>query len=206
MKPIAIWYHTCLNLFPEHADNIVREQVRMLDSTGLLAAADQFIIGLNGRDDDRNKLQRMCGPKAAIFCNHQDTWRAGEVQTLRELREWLYAYGDYNVLYFHMKGLTAPPGNINHENSLQWRREMQAACIGRWRECVRYLEEGYDSVGYDWQTPGDQAYWAGNFWWASAEFLATIPPLRHSDVEHGRMEAEVWIGQGPKHPKVKDLK
>jgi hypothetical protein len=206
MKPIAIWYHTCINLFPAHAESIIQEQMQALRYSGLLTAADQLIVGLNGNETDRARLAPLLPSKACIFINDPETWPSGEVPTMREMREWLYAYPDYNVMYFHMKGLTAPPGNINHGTSMAIRHAMQSVVINRWRECVQLLSEGYDSVGYNWSTPADQAYWAGNFWWATSSFLSTIPPLRHSDVEHGRMEAEVWIGQGPNHPRVKDLK
>jgi hypothetical protein len=39
----------------------------------------------------------------------------------------------------------------------------------------------------------------GNFWWANANYLRTLPPLRYKD----RFDAETWIGLG--NPLVHDL-
>ena len=41
---------------------------------------------------------------------------------------------------------------------------------------------------------------AGNFWWASGDYLRSLPPPMTGLVEPNRIEAEIWIGRGD--PKV----
>jgi hypothetical protein len=92
---------------------------------------------------------------------------------------------------------------------------MMRNLIWGWKQCVFDLDR-YESVGCHWLTNQSQDFnqnlWAGNFWWAQASFLATLPSIyKRTRIEvsgidslESRFEAEVWIGNGPKLPKVKD--
>ena len=136
-----------------------------------------------------------------------------ELRTLLLVEEFAKTHTGWNVLYFHSKGATHPLG---HELSARWRRCMMRHLVSNWRQCVQELESGFDSVGCHWmqppQTPPGQNIWGGNFWWASSDFLRTLPSLldtwrvKNSGIDSidSRYEAEVWIGNGPNLPKVKD--
>jgi hypothetical protein len=93
---------------------------------------------------------------------------------------------------------------------------MMKNAVQNWRTCVQDLDSGLESVGSHWmtgdQTPPGQSIWAGNFGWAKSAFLATLPSIMERDriklsgidsIE-SRYESEVWIGNGPRLPKVKD--
>jgi hypothetical protein len=58
-----------------------------------------------------------------------------------------------------------------------------------------------DVRGRKW--PYTEAIFAGNFWWANAGYIASLPPLEVSLKEADRGEAETWLGRGK--PKVYDL-
>ena len=87
--------------------------------------------------------------------------------------------------------------------------------IANWRNCVTDMDQGVESVGCHWMTglaDGTQNIWAGNFWWAKASYLLTLPSIFErdrikesgiSDIE-SRYESEVWIGNGKRLPTVKD--
>jgi hypothetical protein len=186
--------------------SIVHEQMADLKRYGLLDACNDFYIGLNGDDADQARVSEAASPKAMIFQNAKETWGSGEVQTLRELREFSMAFPDHRLCYFHVKGLSYPPTHPGYQSAMEWRHRMQNVVIRRWRECLMYMDRGVESVGQWWNVAPNGSYWAGNFWWATAEFINTLPPIitegQHS---HGRYEAELWIGAGPKLPKLKSL-
>ena len=206
MKKIAIFYHVCINLHPDHGINIVTDQINALNKSGLLSACSDFYVGLNGDDADQSRISKILTSKAIIFQNSKDTWQSGEVQTLREMREFAIANPDYYVCYFHVKGLSYPPESPNYNNALKWRLRMESVVINRWKECVNYLDRGFDSVGQWWHVAFNGSYWAGNFFWATAKFISTLPNINtEGQVSGGRYEAEVWIGKGQKQPKIKIL-
>lgn len=211
MKPVAIFYHTCLTFNREHGLTILREQIGDMAKSGLLDEAKQFFIGLNGNMQDeveiRNMVKMVSLKADPIFVHHHpDDWPSGEVPTLRVMRDWLTAHEDYNVCYLHMKGLTYHPGIPGWDFYRDWRHRMQTVVVLRWLECVAHLDAGAESVGQWWNVAPNGQYWAGNFWWATGKFLSTLPPIvTEGQIQGGRMEAEVWIGRGPRLPKIVSL-
>jgi hypothetical protein len=117
------------------------------------------------------------------------------------------------ILYAHTKGAYQDtPFNR------AWRRSMETFLIGdgdlvTWRMCAAALEN-YDLVGSHWLTHDEfpvtvtngKPMFGGNFWWATAGYLAKLPPVEggNPNLGYNRYKAEEWIGGG--NPKVLDLK
>ncbi len=100
-----------------------------------------------------------------------------------------------------MKGLSHFPGSPTHEYNARWRYDMELVVLRRWRECVGFLESGYQTAGHRWYESFTGNYYAGNFWWATSNYLATLPVIQPAGhLCGGRYEAETWIGKGnPRH-------
>lgn len=68
--------------------------------------------------------------------------------------------------------------------------------VVNWAKCIALLEKGIDTVGVTMHEAGERfgprPYWSGNFWWATTEFLKTLPPVGHRH----RYDAEGWTGDG----------
>lgn len=158
---------------------------------GLAAAVT---VGIVGSPQNRRAVRQ------AFEVANVETWveAAGgwEQVTLGALRRDL-AHHDDPVLYAHTKG-AAHRTRIND----LWRRSMTALVVDEQRADL--LAE-HDAVGCHWLTPGDwpnlvdSPYFGGNFWWATAAYLRTLPPLAMTN----RYDAEQWIGLG--NPRVADL-
>jgi len=206
MKPLALFYHVPAHLNPEFCQKLVADQLRHMAKSGLTEHLDQMLIGVNGVESECKWLQNLVPTKAELFYNEKEDWPAGEVPTLRYLREWLQAFPKHLVCYLHTKGLSHPPGSGGYQHRHDWRMRMEDVVIGRWRECVNHLENGHDTAGQWWNVAFNGSYWAGNFWWATGEYLATLPYIGtrgHND--GGRYEAELWIGRGPNAPRIASL-
>jgi hypothetical protein len=210
MKPIAIFYHVYICGDYEKAIIIINEQINLLESSGLLGAADEFYVNSHGGQEEFLTVLSLAGPKAIVTCS-QDTSGGleGELPTFAMLQDWLPGHRGWNVFYFHAKGITKPDDQFR----FVWRRCMMRATVQRWRECVNALDSGMDMAGPHWLTPEKypgtahlvRPIWGGNFFWATANYLLSLPPLiRKTAPGLDRYMAENWVGMG-KHPKVMDF-
>jgi hypothetical protein len=207
MNPIAIFYHAIFTggstpIATEHACHIGCELMIAIRQSGLAAEVSSFIMGVNGPDEDLYLAKLFTG-NAKYFAHGAGA--TTEIPTLRILHEWAITHPGHYVLYLHTKGASRPALPL----WTNWRRCMAMACVWRWRQCVQDLDAGADAVGCHWLTPerhGDmikRPYFAGTFWWAKSEFLATLPPLPPAEWKN-RFVAESWIGLGPVLPKIID--
>lgn len=217
MKPIAIFYH-CLFYLGDPPElmplalQVVKRQMDAGLNSGLIPAASEFIVGINGGVESR-ELSNLFIPAKAKRVMHGLQSKA-ENLTIVEIEKWAKDHPGWNVLYFHSKGAThteEPPDGLR----AKWRNCMMRNLIDQWKRCVLDLDSGFDSVGCHWMpgmVNGTQNIWAGNFWWARSEFLSTLPSIYERDrikvsgidALESRYEAEVWIGNGPRLPVVKD--
>lgn len=212
-KPIVIVFH-CLfeldgKLLPS-AMQIVVEQMEQVKCSGLEDAASEIIIGINGGDESV-AFHELFPAKATIV--HHGLACRNELRTLLILEEWVKSHPDWYVLYFHSKGACHPPGDPMRA---RWRGCMMRNLISNWQQCVKDLDDGYEAAGCHYMkppaTPPSQYIFGGNFFWVRSSFLQKIPSimlrdrLKISGIDslESRFEAEVWIGNGPRPPKVRD--
>lgn len=122
-------------------------------------------------------------------------WRVGaeadtgfEQVTLAALQTALGSMPDDTaVLYTHSKGAMR---NMVLED--QWRRSMLWHLVFGWQHCVDLLQS-HDVVGCHWRWDN---HFAGNFWWARADFLRKLRVIDPAETD--RYLAEMWLGEG--HP------
>lgn len=219
MKPIAIFYHCLTHMgtppeLRENAVNIIREQMDALTESGLLYECSEFIAGVNGGSESHELLRLLIPSKARIVLHGLES--RAENLTIIEIEKFVKTHPDWHVLYFHVKGATHDPGSDYGKFAGRWRRCMMRRCVTEWRQAVAELDAGFEAVGCHWLTgmghDKSQHYFAGTFWWATSNFLATVPSMylrdriRESGIANveSRYEAEVWIGNG-RMPKIKDL-
>ncbi len=219
MNPIAIFYHGVFfvgdppELLP-NAVPVITEQMRVLKASGLLRHTLHFHVGLNG-GLETEMLAAGIFPSTARITLHGLQSR-GENRTILMLEEWLKKHPErahWNILYFHAKNATHPASD---EYGNRWRNCMQYHCITQWHECIDTLEAGNDACGCHWLTEqgdGTQSLFGGNFFWAKASFLMTLPSIQERkrihvsgiDALESRFESEVWIGNGKRLPRVRDF-
>lgn len=207
MKNIAIFYHTYFSggSPPTSFDTALRitcEQLDTLNFTGLREAAQPIFIGVSGSEADYAAV-RCTIPWSGINVFHNKTG-VGELPTMAVMQDWCKTHPGYAVLYFHTKGA------IHHGNPTAecWRRCMERVVLHGWVQCVAdLLERGFESVGAHWLKPhnypiiGPVPYWGGNFFWATSNYLNTLPLI---DIHADRYQAEVWIGKAGRVPRVRD--
>lgn len=218
MKPIAIFYH-CLFYrggdLLDHACKVTFEQMEMLNQSGLLNAAEEFHVGVNGGTESHEVADLLLPAKAKRLMHGLES--RAENLTLVALEKWLPSHPGWNVLYFHAKGATRDSDSVYDHFIADWRGCMMKHCVLNWRTCVAHLDSGFDAVGAHWMSHAgplhNQNIFAGNFWWAATDYLSSLPSIfkrdriKQSGIAslESRYEAEVWIGNGPRLPRTKDL-
>lgn len=206
---ICVWYHAILSggtipVDTEFACQILAEQMRALHKSGLADAADEIHVGVNGPKEDA-EIARLFVPAKSKFVVH-GAGTTTEIPTLNALRAWLPGHDDWRVMYHHLKAVTHPGQELYRD----WRRRLEIATVWKWKECMAEMDKGVDSCGAHWLTPEEfphlvvgPPFWGGTFWWITAKYLMTLPPLPPATWAN-RFEAEKWIGRGPVRPRVKD--
>lgn len=219
--PIIIFHHGLFVLGepPEilpAAIDIAFEQMAALKSSGLQDAASEINLGINGTPDDSGVFVTSLFPEKARVVYHGRQCR-NECRSIVMIEQWLSEHSeDAYILYEHQKGSTHIDGSDYSKFAARWRRCMTDTCVHRWRECVAALDAGFEAVGSHWLTgmcDGTQHYFAGTFFWATSKYLRTLPSIYKRerikvsgiDSIESRYEAEVWLGNGPRLPKIKEM-
>lgn len=197
---IAVWYHCKLSGsgIPDAnlAQCVVNHQLAAIRASGLSDASREVHVGLNGTGLEELELCAQLYPNWIVH-RHDE---CGEQATIATLQQWLPDHPGWLVCYHHAKGVTHPGDAYAH-----WRNCMERAVIWNWEACVGAMINGCDTVGAHWFTYMDQRYWAGNFWWAKADYLSQLPPVSHKTLCGKSYEAECWIGKCSGTPAVLDF-
>lgn len=173
----------------------VAEHIHALGSIDLPM---RITVGVVGTPENRAMVRRVFDAVGIDVEHWREADRGWEQVTMARLRRDLKFHDD-PVLYAHSKG-ASDPSPIN----VAWRESMSRLVVAGWRDCLDKLST-VDAVGCHWLTaeqyPGMIAtpFFGGNFWWATARYLRTLPHLTAAT----RYDAERWIGLGK--PTVHDL-
>jgi hypothetical protein len=188
---LRVWYHFS-QLGRWKAINA--EILSAIEASGLSTAARVRVVGLGEEAVDL--------PAWATWARRSAWKEWHEYATLGLLHEDCQADPEGAVCYLHSKGVLWP--DDPHRN--RWRADMVRHVVTRWKECVAKIEAGADTVGPWWVSrefvkdvslPGSEAlatkqYYPGNFWWASARYVASLPTPDLFDPMN-RFPAEGWL-------------
>lgn len=202
---------------------MVTMQVEHLKASGLFGATKKLYVSVIARnEDDIKELHRIVGDedKLEIVSDCREP-RKFEYPALQFLRR-KSIEEDCLVYYFHTKGITYQNFNTSDRkfnnfkrNIESWRQMMEYFLFDKWRVAVNLLSgnivakadgpqrkplvgERFDVYGcYRFPPPPMQYYlYAGNFWWARALYIRTLPDFDESRMADDRFFAEEWLFRG----------
>jgi len=210
MTPIKIFWHV-----NELAgwNNVMDQQWDLIEKSGLWDAASEINICMNGQpwtfvgwlqtkniNDPTGKLKMVNVNKDAALHEFPTLSYAQHVAKTDET--------PFYMCYIHLKGLL----RWGDENVGDWRNFMNYFTIERWQDNVKALGEGAQVVGTNYNTE-PWPHFAGNFWWAKSDYVATLDPLHHPEDKlnrsytqfkqhptnpHWRFDHEAWLhSKGP---------
>jgi ADP-heptose:LPS heptosyltransferase len=203
-------------------NNMMTDQLTTLYESGLLEAADQVHICVNGDMKNFDPAKSVTKQFKNIQWHqvNKDA-KLNEYPTLDFLKKHCDdSNEEFYICYMHMKGLSRPTDS----NTRDWRKYLEFWGIERWKTNVSALDEDVDAVGTNWfdkhevvlDPRGNKVtvfpHFSANFWWARASYIRSLKPLVHPDNivigEFGelqqqpyseanmRYDNEAWIGSG----------
>lgn len=213
---IAIFIHAAVGVFHKkrgkgtwgYGEYILKDVLRSVKESGLLAKASGLYIGLLGAENDRissklyieSNYSDGSNTKIQVVAEAENLYFA-EFPTLYVLQNYSnVVHKDTLILYLHTKGMrnnhrlgfsfseefswdkySAMPSHL-------WRAYMTFFLVDHHDVCIETIRKhGYHTCGVLKQ---GEVY-AGNFWWSSASWLRTRASLYSLDwAMHTRMEAE----------------
>jgi glycosyltransferase involved in cell wall biosynthesis len=189
---IAIFYH----LYQiGNWKQVFEHQITRLQRSGLYDAADYIHIGVNGSYRMPFNLDKV--EQHGVLKRNRNT--SSEIETLIDMAEFCKNNPDYKVLFLHAKGVTWH--NTEFENSTKcWREYLEYFVIDNWKTCLEHCNS-HDIVGTEYYQNAiqndilvtDKPHYAGNFWWANANYVASLDKNYLYDAPHGRFNCEFWV-------------
>lgn len=164
---------------------ILREILERIAGSGLAAALDALVVVNVG--DPVELPQDLALPAATTLVNHSTSGAVYEYPTLQTLHLFSRFHPEARVLYLHTKGASHAR---EHTPIQDWRRYLLYQMVDRFRDGWAALAE-HDAAGCDLRE-WPSRHFSGNFWWARAAYLATLP----SPSARERHAAEWWVLSG----------
>lgn len=173
-----------------HWYEIAGEALACLAESAYPEPVEAHVVGGPGQAHDLAELAGWHGVRLDVTVHAANQY---EYPTLAALWRWCQSH-DTPAGYIHTKGVTRP----NCPPYAWWRWMMLAEIVLRWPDRLRDLES-HDAVGCTYRP--DWPCFAGNFWWARADWIRARPEPRPS---RDRYDHERWLLAGGQ-PRVKAL-
>lgn len=187
MSKIAIFIHAALI---KGVENRINQFIDLIINSGLINITENIFICHNGLSYEYDKIENDKINYLYLSNNLLDY----EINTLNFIHKFSQKHYDYKILYVHTKG-------INNENPCieDWINYMIYFLIEKHNNCLRALDY-YSTAGVDLlELP--TIHYSGNFWWANANYICTLPnPNEYNNLDKYpnalnslRHNQEFWI-------------
>jgi hypothetical protein len=201
-KQIIIFYHTYL---VGNYKLLIHEQLLKIFESGLYDSCNKIYIGIYSHDDASiNWLLNLVSSYKKIVPLIYEV-NESERSTLKYLLDESNNVDAY-FLYFMTKNVLSNTKTYDEQivkNEL-WRISMEHHVIHKWKECINYLDDGYDAVGINYvpySHVGNHQHFSGNFWWTKSSHIKTLDKNYLYDTkllgQQNPLLAEFWIGSNP---------
>jgi hypothetical protein len=194
MKKVIFW-HTYL---AGDYKLIVQEQMLKLFTSGLYDEVEYIFTGISSKSksDISWFLDLLSNYKKFYPIIHEDS--SGEKPTMRLLYNYAMENNCY-IMYFHTKAVAT----TGYNNTL-WRLSQDYNMIYKWKNCIKYLEEGYDAIGCNLRKNtyvGYYPHFSGGSWWTNSEYIKTLNENYLYDTKllgpQNPLLVEFFIGSNP---------
>ncbi len=180
-----------------HAANLdgvelrLQEYIQLMEKVGLVDAVNTIQICYVGRKE----FPYVSLNKKIQLQHVSENLDDFEVPTQQALWNYAREHPTSKLMYIHTKGV----GKELNPCIEDWVHYMNYFCIEKWKEAVEKLET-YDTTGVD-LLPEPTLHYSGNFWWARASYLQTLPSPKEftnlvvypNPLNSERHNQEFWI-------------
>ena len=167
--------------------NVLDYIVEVINKSGFIDLVDNVFINNIGLPIE-NKYQN----DKYIVNNYSDNSLLFEYPSLNKVKTIAENNPDSNILYLHTKGISHT--NINKIKCIEdWTNMMLHFLVEKHSECINKLNEGYDTVGCNYNSGNDSIpkHFFGNFWWSKSTYINKLHLLNEN--QDNRAYAEFWL-------------
>jgi len=175
--------HSCTT--PINGTEILDSILDTVTKSGILDILDFLIINNVGLP--LNDTYTNLHPKIQVNQYSSDI-TVFELPTLKLLYKYSVENPNVNVLYLHTKGVSYTKHSYTYSKNTDWVTYMLYFLVQRYSKCLRLLKT-HDTVGCDFSTLFNRPHYAGNFWWATTNYLKTLS----TSVLNEKHDAEWWL-------------
>jgi hypothetical protein len=159
--------------------DITTEQLSKLESSGLLDQCELH-MNMNYLESSFDLLRNQLSNRKNIFWHFKQNIKEDyEHPTAILMKEYADLSEDnFYALYMHQKGITYV-GTPKETNVKHWRWLLDYWCIERWQDCVEKLNQGFDTVGANFNPrhKGLGPHYSGTQSWVTSDFLKKCKSL-----------------------------
>lgn len=173
-----------------NGDAFLIEILDYLKDLKLLGRLTYLCINNTGLKLDEAKIEREYAPAKVIHClNNTNEF---ENPTIKLLYSFCKMNPDYKVLYLHTKGVSYASNHEFLPGVKSWNRYMRHCLLDYFTNCLNLLRI-YDAVGCNYRpvTEGNPPHYSGNYWWANASYVQSLPIAYLKD----KYDPEFWLLQ-----------
>ena len=184
-KKIFCVIHSCT--LQMTGTNVLDFIVEVINKSGFIDLVDNVFINNIGLRIE-NKYQN----DKYIVNNYSDNSLLFEYPSLNKVKTIAENNPDSNILYLHTKGISHT--NINTIKCIEdWTNMMLHFLVEKHSECINKLNEGYDTVGCNYNSGNDSIpkHFSGNFWWSKSTYINKLHLLNEN--HDNRAYAEFWL-------------
>lgn len=173
-KPIYLFWH--IGALPEkekRLEQILSRQYALIKNSGFYDILTNIYVGIVGPTICPALTKIKKDPKVILIKPSETSDSLHEDYTSQYL--WLFAKTHRNayVLYLHSRGITREPGTMAGDASDDWTFMMEYYIIQLWKNNISLLQE-FNTLGCNMVNEGGNLHYAGNFWWARTNYIATL--------------------------------
>jgi hypothetical protein len=184
---LKVYYHVYMI---NHWKKIVKEQLRLINDSGLYDAMDIMSVVAVGEPIDQLREITDKYDKIKIV-DHSFNPKVYEFPTLDIAHLDANYLEPFYGLYLHTKGVTQP----GKSGGKFWRDYMGYYNVATWSEAVDKLKEGYDTCGVRLVSGRYPLHYSGNFFWFRSTYLRRLPSPLTLNIRD-RYNAEFWSCSG----------
>jgi hypothetical protein len=196
---VALAYHVSMM---RNWKTVVLDQLQTLHQCGLGHVAQHMLLSYSGGDEmgELSKLMRPYDFSFDLVRVVQPERTPWEGTIMNAMHTYCKKHPEAVMYYFHNKGVSKyEPDWRNRTDEvwtysrvLYWRKFMEYFTLERPQLCLEeILNKNKSACGVNFL---HSPHFSGNFWVASCEYLATLPPMNLTDPNLDYVAAELWLG------------
>ena len=196
---IVVFHHNYLRF---NWENILRDQLLELKSSGLYDSCDEIIATIYSdpdNDNNRNLFKRNIRKsdpqgKWKIFDLYKNNF---EYDALTLIKNYIdYKDENLDICYFHLKGVCSEQLDEPNIGIPYWRNYLNYFTITKWKDNIEKLKYN-DVIGldYEFNEMHQRNVLGGHFFWSKSSYIKT---LQDPVVTTNRYLPEIWITSNEK--------